>query len=137
MQKNTFTILGIIGIAICAAAWAIDIWGLVYACPYCRVERTVIGILGLALILPMFHSVLYIFTLNIMAWFGIVTAMNQNFKGWVHISDSAYGNLLQPIYENAFVLSMGAMILISIQIICLNGLRFPKLKSVFTQDQKT
>lgn len=134
MKKGTFTLFGIIAIAICVVAWAIDIMGLVYACPYCRVERSIIGLLGLALLLPMYRNILYIFALNIVAWFGMVTAMNQNFKGWVHISNSEYENLLQPIYENAFILSMAALIVIALQIICLNGLRFPKLKNAFTQD---
>ena len=32
--------------------WTVDLTELVYACPYCRVQRTAIGLLGLLLLVP-------------------------------------------------------------------------------------
>ena len=49
---NNIRTIGFIAIVICLGAWALEWAGAVYICPYCRVQRTVIGILGLLLILP-------------------------------------------------------------------------------------
>ncbi|MDX1485043.1 MAG: hypothetical protein R3229_11220 [Alphaproteobacteria bacterium] len=45
-------LLGLAAIVICLATWAIDLGGWVYACPYCRVQRTAIGLVGIAMCLP-------------------------------------------------------------------------------------
>ena len=45
-------IVGLIAIVISIAAWSTDLLGIVYVCPYCRVQRSVIGLLGLLLITP-------------------------------------------------------------------------------------
>ena len=45
-------ILGYLAIAIAIITWVIDYSGMVEACPYCRSERTIIGLLGVLMILP-------------------------------------------------------------------------------------
>ena len=45
-------IVGLLALLICAATWALDLTQLVYECPFCRAQRTVIGLLGLILLLP-------------------------------------------------------------------------------------
>tara|TARA_R110002124_G_scaffold286129_1_gene466011 strand:+ start:412 stop:639 length:228 start_codon:yes stop_codon:yes gene_type:complete len=48
---NNRKIVGVVAIAICVLAWASELTDLVYVCPYCRAQRTIIGILGLSLLL--------------------------------------------------------------------------------------
>lgn len=53
MQAKTFfTIVGILAILVSIATWLMDLKGLVEPCIYCRTERTLIGVLGLMLLLP-------------------------------------------------------------------------------------
>ncbi|MEH6637394.1 MAG: hypothetical protein V7700_17875, partial [Halioglobus sp.] len=44
--------LGVIAIAVGVGAWTMELTGAVYICPYCRVQRTVIAILGVIMVLP-------------------------------------------------------------------------------------
>ena len=44
--------LGVIAIIIGAGAWGMEFAGTVYICPYCRVQRTVILLLGIMMVLP-------------------------------------------------------------------------------------
>ncbi len=52
LRKNYIFYLGIIAILISAATWAMDLLAIVQACPYCRVQRTAIGLLGVLMLLP-------------------------------------------------------------------------------------
>ncbi|HSR55721.1 MAG TPA: hypothetical protein VLN73_05745 [Alphaproteobacteria bacterium] len=45
-------LLGIAAILVCLVTWVIDLAGWVYTCPYCRVQRTAIGIVGVVMCLP-------------------------------------------------------------------------------------
>lgn len=45
-------LVGGFAILIAVVTWSIDLFGLVYECPFCRSQRTVIGLLGLLLLLP-------------------------------------------------------------------------------------
>ena len=47
-------LFGWLAIAISIVTWGVDFAGMVSACPYCRTERTTIGLLGLVMVLP--HS---------------------------------------------------------------------------------
>ena len=44
--------IALAAIVISIATWTLDLTGLVYTCPYCRVQRSVIGLLGLLLLWP-------------------------------------------------------------------------------------
>ena len=128
--KNYIIILGLLSILVSLIAWTADYTGMVYACPYCRVQRTVIGVLGLAMVLPNYKSLLYIFGLGLSAFFAAVIAVEQNFMGWKKISNGDFQGFQQPVYENAFLLSAGAFILISAQFIILFMRRFPHVASL-------
>ena len=45
-------LLGFIAIAISIVTWTMELTGMVYVCPYCRTQRTVIGLIGLLMITP-------------------------------------------------------------------------------------
>ena len=71
--------LGIIAIIIGAGAWGMEFAGTVYICPYCRVQRTVILLLGVVMVLPFSKHWISRYIASIMGFMGAVVAVNQNF----------------------------------------------------------
>ena len=63
-------VLGILALIVCAATWALDLTELVYECPFCRAQRTVIGLLGLIILLPWYRHWLSRYLAAIFAVFG-------------------------------------------------------------------
>ena len=102
-------IVGLIAIVISIAAWSTDLSGIVYVCPYCRVQRSVIGLLGLLLITPaVTHWVGKYFAL-VIGFFGAKVAANQHFMGWKKISAGTFefkdNLLIDPFILSAFALT--------------------------------
>jgi len=50
--RRNLRALGVLAILISLVTWGIDLAGWVYQCPYCRVQRTAIGIVGALMLLP-------------------------------------------------------------------------------------
>jgi hypothetical protein len=50
--SRNLKLLGVLAILICVATWAIDLGGLVHKCVYCRSQRSVIGVVGVLMLLP-------------------------------------------------------------------------------------
>ena len=50
--KKNLRVLGALAIAVCVVTWLIDLAGWVYECPYCRVQRTAIGAVGVVMLVP-------------------------------------------------------------------------------------
>ena len=50
--RSNLRLLGVIAILVCIVTWAIDLGGWVYACPYCRVQRSAIGLVGILMLMP-------------------------------------------------------------------------------------
>ena len=97
-------IIGLIAVLISILAWTSELTGLVYVCPYCRVQRTVIGLLGLILILPIAsHWIAKYFAL-VVGFFGAVVAANQHFMGWKKISAGKF-SFNENIVIDPFILS--------------------------------
>lgn len=95
-------IIALIAIAIAIIAWIMDIGGMVYECPYCRVQRSVIGILGLILILPISFHWIGKYAALVIGFFGAVVAANQHFMGWKKVSAGEF-QLNLPV--DPFILS--------------------------------
>ena len=95
-------IVALIAIAIAIIAWIMDIGGMVYECPYCRVQRSVIGILGLILILPISFHWIGKYAALVIGFFGAVVAANQHFMGWKKVSA---GEFQLNIPVDPFILS--------------------------------
>lgn len=91
-------------IVISILAWASELSGLVYVCPYCRVQRTVIGILGIVLIAPFAQHWIGRFMSLVVGIFGIVVAANQHFMGWKKISAGTF-KFNDNIFIDPFLLS--------------------------------
>ena len=83
----------------------------VYICPYCRVQRTVILLLGVIMVLPFSKHWITRYLSSVMGFMGAVVAVNQNFMGWVKISK---GELVfnELLYIDPFLLSAGSLFII-------------------------
>lgn len=77
---------GTFALLISVCAWAAELIGAVYICPYCRVQRTVIGLLGIILLIPVVYHWLTKYAAIVIGFFGAVVAANQHFMGWKKIS---------------------------------------------------
>ena len=109
-QRNQFA-LGVLAIIIGAGAWGMEFAGTVYICPYCRVQRTVILLLGVIMILPFsYHWVVKYFA-SVIGFLGAVVAVNQNFMGWVKISKGEF-TFNEQLYIDPFLLSSGSLFII-------------------------
>lgn len=50
--RGNLRLLGVLAILISGITWVIDLAGWVHECPYCRVQRTAIGVVGILMLLP-------------------------------------------------------------------------------------
>ena len=103
--------LGIIAIIIGAGAWGMEFAGTVYICPYCRVQRTVILLLGVIMVLPFSKHWTSRYVASVMGFMGAVVAVNQNFMGWVKISKGEFA-FNEQLYIDPFLLSTGSLFII-------------------------
>ena len=104
-------ILGVIGIVIGAGAWAMEFAGTVYICPYCRVQRTVILLLGCVMLLRAPQHWMAKYFASVIGFLGAVVAVNQNFMGWVKISKGEFA-FNEHLYIDPFLLSTGSLFII-------------------------
>ena len=103
--------LGLIAIIIGAGAWGMEFAGTVYICPYCRVQRTVILLLGVIMVLPFSKHWISRYAASVMGFMGAVVAVNQNFVGWVKISKGEFA-FNEQLYIDPFPLSAGSLFII-------------------------
>lgn len=107
-ELNTYIryhkVIAVIAILISALAWASELSGAVYICPYCRVQRSIIGLLGLILISPFYHHWIAKYASLVFGFFGAVVAANQHFMGWKKISAGTF-EFNDNIFIDPFVLS--------------------------------
>ena len=108
-------ILGILAIIIGVGAWLLELNGNVYVCPYCRVQRSVIAILGVFMLFPTpGHWITKYLGLGV-GLLGAVVAVNQNFMGWMKISKGEF-MLGEQWYLHPFLLSGAALFIIIAQV---------------------
>lgn len=114
--NKRLVLFGLLFIAICAATWATDLLKLVYPCPFCRVQRSVIGLLGLIFIfLRVLHPFIARFLALALGGFGFVVAAMQHFRGWGRIHAGDF-ELHQQWYIDPWLLSGCAMLIIAFQL---------------------
>ena len=104
-------VLGFIAIIFGAGAWGMEFAGTVYICPYCRVQRTVILLLGVIMVSPFCRHWISRYVACVMGFMGAVVAVNQNFMGWVKISKGEF-TFNEQLYVDPFLLSGGALFII-------------------------
>ena len=73
-------LLAILAIIVSLATWGVDLAGWVYQCPYCRVQRSAIGVIGVILLLPCYHHWILRMIGSAGGARGLVVAANQNFS---------------------------------------------------------
>ncbi|MBQ4837837.1 MULTISPECIES: hypothetical protein [Pseudoalteromonas] len=100
--------VALLAILISIVAWTVELTGIVYVCPYCRAQRTAIGLLGLLLILPSASHWLSKYAALVIGFFGAVVAANQHFMGWKKISAGTF-KFHEHIAMDPFILSGLAM----------------------------
>lgn len=110
-------LIGIIAIIISVVAWYTDLAGLVYECPYCRTQRTVIGILGILLLLPNPTHWISRYVGLVVGFLGAHVGAAQNFRGWSRISAGEF-EFNERIYIDSFILSGCALFIIT-ALVCL------------------
>ena len=100
--------LGAIAIAICIVTWWIDLQGWVSACPYCRTERTAIGVVGLVMVLPHMRY-LSIFVALVVGFLGAHVASAQVF---MHIKNMTFTLMYTGMAASALCILVGQVLLI-------------------------
>lgn len=111
LWKNKLMI-GIIAIIICAVSWTLELTDLVYVCPYCRAQRTIIGLLGLSLMLPNTRNWINLYFATLLGAFGFFVASYQHFEGWKKIMSGNF-EWGDHWYINSWMLSGFALLIIS------------------------
>lgn len=104
--------VGAAAILLCLLTWAVDLTDLIYHCPYCRVQRTMIGVLGLLLMLPDPAHWLARYLSAIFGLFGLVVAANQHFRGWARIMGGEF-TWGEQWYVNPWMLSGFAIFILT------------------------
>ena len=108
LNRRHVQVLGVVAILISLGAWATDWMGVVYVCPFCRVQRTVIGLLGLGMLSPVSLGWVGRYLATVIGGFGIVVGANQHFMGWAKISAGKFA-LRDPFYIDPWLLSGAAV----------------------------
>ncbi|WP_323799188.1 hypothetical protein [Parasphingorhabdus sp.] len=103
--------IALLAIFISLFAWFTEWADWVYVCPYCRTQRTVIGLLGLLLLANPLHW-LNRWIATTLAALGLVVAGMQHFNGWKKImaGEFSWGEYW---YANAWMLSGCALFIIT------------------------
>ncbi len=116
-QKAIIYTVGVLAIVISLGTWVIDYMGLVEPCVYCRTERTVIGLLGVLILLPI---VPYIsrYIAFVLGFFGAYVASQQVFL-----------TILEQSFDFSFVLAVAAVWIIIAQGMFINYLDRSQLSS--------
>ena len=102
-------LIALLAIAISILAWLSELSEAVYICPYCRTQRTVIGILGILLLMPFYRHWLVRYASIVVGFFGAVVAANQHFMGWKKISAGTFkfndNIIIDPFILSGFALT--------------------------------
>jgi len=109
--------IAILAILISVVAWATELADLVYVCPFCRAQRTVIGLLGLFLLMNPQHW-LNRWIASTFAIFGFVVGATQHFRGWAKIMSGKF-EWGDQWYINSWLLSGFAIFMITALILYL------------------
>ena len=120
--KNKFW-LGLFAVTASAITWTTEFTGIVYVCPYCQVQRSIIGLLGIVLMTPLAKFWISKFMANVIGFFGAVVAANQQFIAWKKISAGTF-SFKENLVLDPFILSGLAITFILFQLLVLNNTWF-------------
>lgn len=104
-------LVGILAIGVSLLTWSAELSGLVYVCPYCRTQRTIIGILGLLALLPNPRQWMVRYVATVLGAYGFHVAAEQHFGGWKKIMSGKF-SWGEQWYVNSWLLSGFALFII-------------------------
>lgn len=104
--------LGLIAIVISIVTWASELSGLVYVCPYCRTQRTVIGLLGILAMMPNPGHWISRYIASVLGAYGFIIGAEQHFAGWKRIMSGKF-QWGEKWYINPWLLSGFALFIIT------------------------
>lgn len=93
-------------IAVSLITWGLDLAGLVYACPYCQIQRTMIGFVGLILLYPKKNLVTDYLSLIFCVFGGYVAALQMFNNFYKH----AWNEEFIYLATCAFLILMGQLL---------------------------
>ncbi|WP_155293980.1 disulfide bond formation protein B [Pseudomonas putida group bacterium ESBL64] len=119
-KQQIFLLIGALAVLVSVSAWITDFASIVYPCPYCRIQRSIIGLLGLLILLGNNVNFLVARWLTIcLGSYGFIIAVLQNFNsGWLLMFQDKF-EFYTPIYLDSFLLSTCAALIISAEIVVL------------------
>lgn len=112
---NRIHIIGAVFLVVSLLAWSADWSGVVYVCPYCRLQRTVIGILGFLMMFRGLHNGITVYIASVLGFMGAHVAAAQNFMGWLKVNKGTFV-FKDDIYLDPFLLSGAALFAIIAQV---------------------
>ncbi|MBW6528515.1 hypothetical protein KZ813_16860 [Sphingomonas sp. RHCKR7] len=115
--RRFLLVAGLVSIAISLFTWTLDLTQATYACPFCRVQRSAIGLLGVAILMvPYANRFLLRYTSMAIAVLGLGVAMMQNFNGgWMKMFKGTFA-FHDPIWFDSTLLSSCAILIMSFQL---------------------
>lgn len=105
-------IVGGVAVLISVVTWSVELMDLVYVCPFCRTQRTVIGLLGIIILLPTMTHWISRWFASVFAALGLVVGGTQHFNGWVRIMNGEF-EWGENWYVNSWMLSGFALFIIT------------------------
>ncbi|WP_262693702.1 hypothetical protein [Kordiimonas aquimaris] len=104
-------IVGLLAVIISIFTWTIELMGMVYVCPFCRTQRTVIGLLGLMMLFPNPGWIVR-YVATVIGAFGFAVGATQHFAGWRRIMSGEF-EWGEQWYVNSWPLSGFAIFIIT------------------------
>jgi hypothetical protein len=74
-------LFGYFSILVCIVTWSLELRGVVFSCPYCQVQRTAIGLVGLLMVIGS-HSLISRYLILLIGFFGAHVAATQLFNNF-------------------------------------------------------
>lgn len=105
-------LVGGLAVLISVATWTLELMGMVYVCPFCRTQRTVIGLLGLMILFPNPGSWMLRYVATVMGAYGFAVGATQHFRGWARIMNGEF-EWGEQWYINSWPLSGFALFIIT------------------------
>lgn len=69
---------------------ALDVAGLVYPCPYCRVQRFALGVIALIIMMKSYDALLWRYIAAVVGVMGLVVGVSQNFNHIKKINNGSF-----------------------------------------------
>lgn len=100
--------LGMIAILISAFTWGLEIMNYVPTCPYCQVQRTIIGLLGILMVMPNIRYVTILFTMAL----GLFATSVSSEQIFMMVREHQFLNSIMFMAVSALFIIAGQMILL-------------------------